>query len=366
MKKEINIVGAGISGLTAAINLAKAGFKVRVFEKNDTVGKRFSGDYQGIENWVYDQDALEHLKNLNLEINFPYYLVKEVNIIGPDRKIHHYKFEKSLVYLVKRGTKEDTLDQALLKQAQRVGAEIIFNSEKNHLEFGDIIARGYFPDKVTDGIVVGYNFKTDVKDQYWGILDNNVAPVGYAYCLCTNGKITLAVCIFKDFSKNKEYLEKAYNIFQKIIGFQAEDKIFFAGISDSLISDFLWSKTAVFKGRLYVGETAGFIDNLWGFGIKYAMISGYLAAKSIIGSKDYDKLWKEYILPQLKASLVNRFYCNLLNNKIYQMILEKLENSKHPINFLKKTYNYSLIHRIGFPFARLFLRKNIKDPRKFK
>ena len=33
MKKEVKILGAGISGLTAAINLAKAGFKVIIYEK---------------------------------------------------------------------------------------------------------------------------------------------------------------------------------------------------------------------------------------------------------------------------------------------------------------------------------------------
>ena len=70
-KKEIKIVGAGLSGLTAAINLAKAGYKVKIFEKNDIVGKRFHSDYQGIENWVYNQDTIEHLKNLNIELNFP-------------------------------------------------------------------------------------------------------------------------------------------------------------------------------------------------------------------------------------------------------------------------------------------------------
>lgn len=49
--KSIKILGAGISGLTAAINLAKAGYKVDVFEKNKDVGVRFGGDLQGLENW---------------------------------------------------------------------------------------------------------------------------------------------------------------------------------------------------------------------------------------------------------------------------------------------------------------------------
>lgn len=50
--KRIVIAGAGPSGLTAAINLAKAGFSVNVYEKEKDVGKRFHGDFQGIENWT--------------------------------------------------------------------------------------------------------------------------------------------------------------------------------------------------------------------------------------------------------------------------------------------------------------------------
>ena len=49
--KEIKILGAGLSGLTAAINLAKEGYRVDVYEKNKDVGMRFHGDIQGLENW---------------------------------------------------------------------------------------------------------------------------------------------------------------------------------------------------------------------------------------------------------------------------------------------------------------------------
>ncbi len=46
------IIGAGLSGLTAAINLAKAGYKVDVYEENKDSGLRFNGDLQGLENWL--------------------------------------------------------------------------------------------------------------------------------------------------------------------------------------------------------------------------------------------------------------------------------------------------------------------------
>jgi len=361
MKKEIKIVGAGISGLTAAINLAKAGYKVKVFEKNDVIGKRFHGDYQGIENWIYKQDALEHLQALNIEVNFPYYSPKVVNGIGPDRKIYNFKLNQPLFYLVRRGVDEDTLDQALYEQARGLGVEIIFNSPKDHRKFGDIIAQGYFPDQVIDAIALGYNFKTNAPEQYWAIIDDKVAPDGYAYCLIAHERATLAICIFKDYDKAQDYLDKAYDIFQEAISFDVEDKKLFGGTSNVF-----WTTSATFNSRLYAGEAAGFIDGLWGFGIKYAMISGYLAAKSIIENKNYDQLLKKPCFSPLKASLVNRWYYKCLDRKSYQLVLRTMKKVEGPIAFLRKRTNYSLIHKIGFPFAYFSLRKKLKDRRKFK
>ena len=70
MEGEIKILGAGISGLTASINLAKEGFDVTVFEKSSSVGSRFHSDFQGLENWSDETDALEILKSLSLKTNF--------------------------------------------------------------------------------------------------------------------------------------------------------------------------------------------------------------------------------------------------------------------------------------------------------
>jgi len=359
MKKEIKIIGAGISGLTAGINLAKAGYKVKIFEKNNVVGKRFHNDYQGIENWVYDEDSLDCLKRINLDFNFDYYPVDNLNIIDPQGKNNGVQFKKNVFYLVRRGTAERTLDQGLYKQAIKSGAEIIFNSPKDHRRFGDIVAQGYFPDQFIDPIAVGYTFKTNISDQSWAIVDDRVAPDGYAYLLVANGSATLAVCMFRDYPKSREYLKRAYKIFQKHVNFDIKEKSFFSGTSNVFIME-----KATFNQRLYVGEAAGFMDGMWGFGMKYALISGYLAAQSIIENKNYEKLWRKNIFSQLKASLVNRWYYKMLNKKSYEFIIEKMRQSQDPVLYLNKIGSYSNLHKLGLPFAYLALRKNIKDRRK--
>lgn len=57
--KGIRILGAGLSGLTAAINIAKEGYQVDIFEKNEGMGMRFHGGILGLENWSEKKDILE-------------------------------------------------------------------------------------------------------------------------------------------------------------------------------------------------------------------------------------------------------------------------------------------------------------------
>ena len=65
--KRINILGAGISGLTAAINLSKNGYETVVYERNSDVGLRFHGDIQGLENWSEKQDVIKDLKRFGIK-----------------------------------------------------------------------------------------------------------------------------------------------------------------------------------------------------------------------------------------------------------------------------------------------------------
>ena len=49
--KPITVMGAGLSGLAAAIVLAKAGKEVHVHDIRADSGARFDGDFQALENW---------------------------------------------------------------------------------------------------------------------------------------------------------------------------------------------------------------------------------------------------------------------------------------------------------------------------
>ena len=114
--ERIRILGAGLAGLTVAINLSKAGYKVEVFEKNKDVGQRFHGDLQGLENWSEKGDILEELEKMNIDINFdcdPFSRLALTN----GSITREIIAQRPLFYLVKRGSLPGSLDQGLKIQA---------------------------------------------------------------------------------------------------------------------------------------------------------------------------------------------------------------------------------------------------------
>jgi len=348
--RKIVISGAGIAGLTAAINLAKSGFDVEVYEKEKDVGCRFHGDFQGIENWTTEEDTLKILKEMNIKINFPCIPYKRTDFYSHDLTPFKINFKRPFFYLVKRGSSEKTIDQGLKKQALEIGVKIFFNREIT-IEKADIIATG--PCKVS-GIVRGVTFKTNMKDKAFAILDDDIAPKGYAYLLVNNKKATIATVILKDFEKSNEYLRRAKKKFRKIVNFNSEQEREFAGYGNYFIR-----KTWIDKGRFYIGERAGLLDFLFGFGMRYAMLSGFLAARSISHKEDYNLLVKRNMLNILKTSLSNRFLFEMMGNQGYKHFLSLLQKEEDPGEKMRKYYNPSLLKKIIFPVAKLKFRKRI-------
>ena len=56
MEREIVIAGAGVAGLTAAINLKRAGRAVRVIDRNPASGAQRFPDWDAVENWTSVED----------------------------------------------------------------------------------------------------------------------------------------------------------------------------------------------------------------------------------------------------------------------------------------------------------------------
>ncbi len=294
----VEIAGAGLAGLAAAITLAHAGRKVVVHEAHQEVGHRFGGDFQGLENWTTQEDVLEVFETLGLTTEFTAMPNLNGTVFDPARNAYEIKSDEPLFYLIERGPGPGTLDSALLKQAQSLGVEVRFKSRLRQMKGEGILAAG---PRAADAIAVGYHFETGMVDGYWVICDDELAPQGYAYLLVMNGKGTVKSCMFSGFKQEKMYVKRTVEAFEKLVGLEMKNPQPHGGTGNFRIPE------SAYSGRHpLVGEQAGFQDTLWGFGMRLAIMSGVLAARSLLSVESYDTLWQRELRPQMETSVVNR------------------------------------------------------------
>ncbi len=349
----ITIVGAGPSGLASAIVLAGAGRKVIVRERRRSVGARFHGDFQGLENWSIKRDVLEEIGELGITLKFPLHPVRSGVAYDSTGNEYVVGDEQPLYYLVRRGSGEGTLDAALLGAAQEAGAEIRFDDEVERVPRQAIVATG---PRRADVIASGYTFRTDMEDANHVCFDDRLAPWGYAYLLIADGFGTLAACMFCDFKGHAAYLQAAVEYFQTRLGLKMIRPKPFGGYG------MLSRVTRVERrGRLLVGERAGLQDALAGFGLRYALISGALAARSILRGESYKTLLRRRFRGVHSAGIVNRFVFQATGEKAHSSVLGLLSNNAARRG-LRRLYGGSLIHKALFPLAALRFGAQLTHP----
>lgn len=304
-ENSIKIAGAGPSGLAAAITLARAGHEVEIFEARPTVGARFIGDFQVIENMSRAEDSAEMLKRFGLSTNFFLQPVSSAVFFDYHLRPQAVQSSRPFGYFISRGPGSDTLDRGLLAQALAAGATIRYESRIKPEEADRdgtphvIIATG---PAVPDGLAKEMTFSTNLPDTVWVIFDMNLSPGGYTYLFVLNGRATLGCAITRNFIRINDYFGRSVGRFQEIASFEIND-------SQTAYSfmNFNLKTSAEKERRLMVGEAGGFQDYLFGLGLRYALTTGFAAAQSIIRKEPYDRLWKEALGPAQEISLVNRY-----------------------------------------------------------
>lgn len=351
---QIDISGAGLAGLAAALAIAKAGGRAVVFEHKADVGGRFHGDFQGLENWTIKEDVIEELSRFSIDPAFEHTAYREFTIFDPQEREFTFRSPRPLFYLVRRGPQPGTLDSSLRDQALAAGANILFGTPCHRLQNGGIVAEG---PRGSDAIAVGQVFDTDMAEGAFGALSDDLAPKGYAYLLIHKGRGTIAACMFEDYHREKEYLGRTVEFFRRKLGVNLKNPKQFGGTGN-----FLPVGTARKGLMLYAGEAAGFQDALWGFGMRYAMLSGSLAAQCFLGGKpqDYDGVWRNRFGESLRASIVNRFLFEKLGNCGYHVLLRDVQKYADARDWLRQHYAENWWKALMFPLARRAVRTSRK------
>lgn len=150
------VVGAGLAGLTAAINLRRRGHEVRVLERRDGVGGPARDMGTGELTYVMADGSPMELEELRRYTGIDIAPACEPL---PSIRVHSYgkRYDVTFpanvpAFLVERGPRDTSLDRALYRIAVEEGVSFEFNHPlKTRGDFADlppgtILATGFFPD----------------------------------------------------------------------------------------------------------------------------------------------------------------------------------------------------------------------------
>lgn len=116
---EISIIGGGLAGLTAAIDLLNRNFKVVVFEKNDYPKHKVCGEF-------ISNEVLPYLEKLGINIES----LQPAHIYKTELSTHSGKKIKAKLPLGGFGVSRYKLDAYLANKVIELGGEIVFETVK--------------------------------------------------------------------------------------------------------------------------------------------------------------------------------------------------------------------------------------------
>lgn len=347
MTGPVRILGAGLSGLTAAILLARAGREVHVFERRADSGLRFGGDLQGLENWSDAQDVCDELRARGVQLDFHCAPAHE-GVLTNGRRWDRHHFPRPLFYLVKRGRAADTIDQGLKRQALAAGVQLHYNATRSPHDV-DLDARG--PRGAAFAVDTGIVFETDAPDQTIVLLHDAAGARAYSYLLVTQGYACCCSMAFEHFARIHAQFAAARAALVEARGITVRHPRRVGGIGHFAIAPrFREGATHV------IGERAGLQDFLWGFGMRLVMRSGALAAECLLEGRDYAHEAVRRFVPVHRAGVVSRLLWEGARVGTYTGVLAAVR-ALRPVPVLHWLYQDGAVQRLLGPLAERWARK---------
>ena len=335
MKKKENsktrIVGGGIAGMTAAINLSKIGKSVIIYEKKDCIGGSRDGDLEGLENWIFSKSLPDSIKECGIDLNgFPKYPIFEFFVHLNGLQPVKIKSPEPFFYIVKRGTSNDSLDNYLAELCKNLNVEILFNQNYD-ISKADINSTGTYR---AAAYIRGAQIETNLSNQVHLLIGKQYAPMGYAYLIINNGFGTLATA-FKKTSIKDDSLNLCIKYFNKI-GINFHIKSTFANRGSFHLPKF-WQK----RNPINIGEAGGYQDYLFGFGMRMAMYSGLSAAYKLSDQHGQSKIIDRELNFKRRISFANRLLYENLSNEKAKYWVNRFQKAKDPLNILRRSYDWN-------------------------
>jgi flavin-dependent dehydrogenase len=322
------IVGAGLSGLVAAINLARDGYRVVVRERRESVGGPTGLEGLGGRAINIGDGSPINLERLHaytgIDISPAAVRLKEVMIHAYGRTFPHTFREDLPAYLVERGPRPTSLDVYLFKLAEAEGVRFRFNDtveDFSNLPPDTIICTGLFGEAfkaldVPHLPLYGYLTMTEIEDKSArAIVYFDEYTRDYAFYSQVNG-----ACGAVLFSRGKPLDIAIKDRFERQLA-ENEGIVFdeWSAVNIGALPVKEPSNPRLFaKNYILAGTISGTIDPLLLFGVHGALVSGKIAAMTV---KDRQKGLEEFMR-------INKFYRQVF-------IISRLYRSA-PLWFLKR------------------------------
>ncbi|AWG21731.1 FAD-dependent oxidoreductase [Flavobacterium faecale] len=334
---EIAIIGAGLAGLTAAIHLARQGFSVTLFEKNNFPKHKVCGEFISNEVWDY-------LKTLDLDIEslHPTKINKTLLSTGSGAAI------KTNLPLGGFGISRYTLDRYLYQTCLKLGVKIIpstvvdvLYTDENFIiktEEGTVyeskIALGSFGKRSNLDLQLKRNFITKkspwlaVKAHYKLDFPADVVSLhNFEGGYCGVSKVendTVNICYlvryetFKKYKNITEFQEMVLSKNPKLkIIFENASLLFDKPLTIGQIS--FENKPKIENHMLMIGDAAGLIHPLCGNGMAMAIHSAKIASELIT-----DFLHQKISRNQLERNYVNQWNTTFKSRVQFGRLLSRL------------------------------------------
>ncbi len=312
----------------AAIRLAQHGASVEIYDRAPDSSANHAPRFDAIENWTTRADIRHILSAWQVEI--PIRQPEAVEVFDSRADCYRAAPERPLLYVVRRGSEPDCLEQAMKRQALDLGVRLRYGSAlaPNEAELWAVGARA--PSRF---LAASLGFRTSHPDVVRVLVDRRLSPNAYAYLIVLDGQGTLSVVLTRQFKDARARLDDAVRAFRRLQPIEMIDIRAGGGTGGSLDA---FRRPPI--GTPSLGEAAGFQDYLWGFGIRHALQSGDVAARALAEGTDYEESAASEIRPMIEASIRLRMLYDRVGDPVDRMLIRRIATVRDPGAILRRSY----------------------------
>jgi flavin-dependent dehydrogenase len=334
--EKITIIGAGISGLVAAINLAKAGFSIEVLEKQNRIGGSPAW-HPSVHHQVLDIDKTSKYIGINIAQCFRPVKRHVFDFYGRKVILHDPKNS----WVCEKGSRSTSIETYLHSEASQSGVRFIFMDNVDLDRISKIIlnkSRCIVSTGLERGMYEELGIKHELVQGFRGSVNASAENVVYSYF----GKYTN-----HDFAYVASFDQLRFSLLFARRGINNKDldtyKKHLKVNADIEFDNWEYSTGCIpleinlkKKNAILAGTISGMIDPFYLNGISGALISGRIAAMYFMDTQTAVQAFNLYSRNFQIKKLLKHITERLPSKKISFPIMSKINDLFSPVGVATK------------------------------